>query len=252
MVRLNLTTKIPYFFGNIYEYDIKSAYFSIIQARPEFIDNDISIIKKLEKLKSNKKELVIFIGKMIRRNPDLSKNLHNYLRETIYMFIKENNISNDDIISIKKDALFVKKRVNSLDINGLDFKVKHNYKIFFKDTEKKEYYILNEDTFNIKGINDIEVNSSKKFFKLIVQLIMLLLNSNKEAILNSLNTFQTNFLYGTPQVDYLTINNQIKLKNGYLVDRKFIDEFEIEEIDRDFIYFKYIHPVISQIIKITL
>lgn len=86
----------------ITEYDIKSAGFNIIR---EFNLINEEAIKELELLDKNSR--TIAIGKMMMKNSDLSKELTKNFATVRKLFVLANNIQEEDILSIKKDAIFI-------------------------------------------------------------------------------------------------------------------------------------------------
>lgn len=86
----------------ITEYDIKSAGFNIIR---EFKLIDEEAINTLESL--DKTTRTIQIGKLMMKDAELSKTLTEKFAEVRKMFVIKNNIQEEDILSIKKDAIFI-------------------------------------------------------------------------------------------------------------------------------------------------
>ena len=103
---LYVNDNIPYIFNTfIYEYDMKEAGFSIIK---DYMLLDIDTINKLKAM--SKHDRAIKIGKIQRKDKTLSDGLKVGFVDCRQQFITSNNLEDNDIISIKKDALFVKKR----------------------------------------------------------------------------------------------------------------------------------------------
>lgn len=136
--------------SRIIEYDIKSGNTSVMeyfQLRPS------GLIKELKSL--DKKSRVVAIGKMMREDKTFSKQLEDSFDKIIKLFIHENNLLENDIVSIKRDAVFVK--VKNVPIttfgNCVHFIPKNEYVGFIK-LKNIEFWIKNKDGIDIKGIND--------------------------------------------------------------------------------------------------
>lgn len=253
--RLNyINTDISYYVGNIYEYDINNAYPSILKNtdfvfEDKLLKDDIIKATKQEH-KYNKKEMLIRIGKEIGKNGEIGKYINKILKDSVNEFQIKNCININDIFSIKKDALFVKKHCNETNINGLKFQIKNKYNLYFYDSfSKHEYYILkskNSINYSIKGLGK---NYDKSVY-----------NNLSKIIYNSINLNSLE-LIKTLQNKFLKINLDMKELYNYLPEmllyKKFAyipksDYFEIENIDQNYIrtiYFEYYHNVFKSLIS---
>ena len=102
---LFINENIPYIFNReITEYDMSDAGFSLIQ---EFKLLPEKEIKELQKL--GKQQRKVKIGLIQRENDKLKENLKISFQEARKIFINENKLDNNDIISIKKDAIITIK-----------------------------------------------------------------------------------------------------------------------------------------------
>ena len=146
---LYVNDNIPYIFNTfIYEYDMKEAGFSIIK---DYMLLDIDTINKLKAM--SKHDRAIKIGKLQRKDKTLSDGLKVGFVDCRQQFITSNNLEDNDIISIKKDALFVKKRCKNCEfLNNILFRVKNTYTSYIR-LEKVELY-YSPERLDIKGISD--------------------------------------------------------------------------------------------------
>lgn len=133
---------------DIVEYDMKEGGYSIIREESLLTKDEIEELSHY-----TKDERHVKIGKLQRGNPDLSKNLQNGFRKYRLLFGEENEISDEDILSVKKDAIFVKKYCYQLKFgNYIEFREKNIYQAFMR-VEKYEFY-WSPNKMDVKGILD--------------------------------------------------------------------------------------------------
>lgn len=146
---LFLNDNIIYLFNNtIYEYDMKEAGFSLIQLYKLLDDDTIRDLNKLDKKARSRK-----IGKLQISNKDLKDGMKQAFIDARELFINSNMLDVNDIISIKKDALFIKKRCkNTKFLDYIDFRIKNTYSSYIRLDKLEMYY--NPERLDIKGIND--------------------------------------------------------------------------------------------------
>lgn len=136
--------------SRIIEYDIKSGNTSVMKY---FHLRPITLVNELEKLE--KKDRVVAIGKMMREDKDFSRQLEQSFDQIVKIFIRENHLNDDDIISIKRDAVFVKiKNINQTIFgNDVVFIPKNEYVGFIK-LKNLEFWIKDKKGVDVKGISD--------------------------------------------------------------------------------------------------
>lgn len=150
----------------ITEYDMKEGGFSLIQEFKLLDDNTIKELKK-----HGKDERKVLIGKMQIKDPILKKNLNkDAFKAARKLFFTVNDIQDNDIISIKKDAIITTKNCNTTKIGKfIDFRPKHLYTSYIRLNKKTEIYYSPYD-FAVKGIGDNKIEYHEdymiKFIKL--------------------------------------------------------------------------------------
>ena len=135
--------------SNIIEWDIKSGNTSMMY------HYDLApkpIIDKLAALP--KKDRVVAIGKLMKKDKDFSKNLEKSFNNIIKEFLEINKIPNENIISIKRDAVYVL----NWDIEFSDFGefvhfIPKNKYVGWFHVNPFEFY-FREDGIDVKGMND--------------------------------------------------------------------------------------------------
>lgn len=197
---------IEYLFNSlIYEYDMKDAGFSIIKSYKLL---DIDTIKKLNLM--DKKSRTIEIGKIMGCNKEFSNSLMNHFSELRKFFIDSNYIEDDDLIAVKKDALFCTKECNQLKFGSIEFRIKNKYSSYlrFPYNNNLEIYYNDGGSIEVKGINDFNLDKHRLYMlDFIYKIFKYIENKNpiiKRFILKFINDYKSLKL---DQAYYLEFNN---------------------------------------------
>lgn len=142
----------PFIHNNeIIEWDIKSANTSLMSyyhLQPE------DIITKLASMAKSQREVAV--GKLMRKDKEFAKALEESFNKIISEFLEANDLTWDDIVSIKKDAVFVKNHgIKKHDFGAVHFIPKNQYKHVLI-LPRYEIYISDQKT-DVKGIPDEKV-----------------------------------------------------------------------------------------------
>lgn len=137
----------PFIYNNeIIEWDIKSANTSLMSyynLQPE------KVIQKLASMAKSQREIAV--GKLMRKDKEFSRNLEESFNKIIQEFMDTNELSWDDIVSVKKDAVFVKNhKIAHSEFGAVHFIPKNQYKHILL-LPKYEIYISDSVT-DVKGI----------------------------------------------------------------------------------------------------
>jgi len=154
-----INLNIPYIFNReIIEYDLKEAGFSICREF-KLLDNEkIDTLNKLDKEARHRR-----IGIYQRDDKEFKENLKEGFSRARELFIKENNITQNDIISIKKDALFICKKCEYQKIGKyLNFRPKNTYSSYIRLTKNLELY-YSKESLDIKGIGDDKLSYHENY-----------------------------------------------------------------------------------------
>lgn len=168
-----LNPDIEYLIGNeIYEYDMKDAGFSLIKQFKLLSDTKIAELSKLDKGLQRH----IAVGKLQGEDRSFSEALTSKFAEMRRVFVNENNLSGNDIISVKKDAIFVIGTCEKLKFGQVEFIPKNQYTSYirFHNANDIEVY-YSEDQIDIKGMGDSAVNKHRlymiEFLKKIIDMM---------------------------------------------------------------------------------
>lgn len=150
---------IPFLFNTkIYEYDMRDAGFSLTK---EFKLLDKEVIEKLDKYKKDKRK--VELGLIQRKNTEYTKSLKDAFKEVRRWFFEENNLDDNDVISVKKDAIFTKKKCEHTKFGEfIEFRVKNEYTSYIRLDKRLEFY-YRENTLDIKGMNEENMNYHKDY-----------------------------------------------------------------------------------------
>ena len=133
--------------SEIIEYDIKSANVSLCR---EFNLLPTQLIDEIANLP--KENRVIRIGKIMRKNPEFSKALERSFNDVVKRFIQDNALKESDVISIKKDAVFViNKEIKNPKVGTfVNFEKKNIYHAYLY-LKPYEFYFKKDGTVDVKG-----------------------------------------------------------------------------------------------------
>ena len=245
-----LDENIDYIFNKeIIEYDIKSAGLNIIKKYKLLDEKNISYLSKLDKLHRD-----IIIGKMQIKDKVFSKKLLEGFKECRKIFFDENEIENDDVLSIKKDAVFLLKRVKNTEFDNIKFVNKNEYISYIKLNKYELYH--NSNILHVKGINDdilkLHDNGINDFLKTFFTMMECEPNENK------IKKFLSEFAYEyknrlLPINFYREFNEKSLFKttisfqsglNSYLTNV----EKDFNDLDISYNYLNVIRPLISILI----
>lgn len=139
-----------YCFGSdIVEWDISSANTSLMEfyhLKPQ------KVIERLRQLP--KEQRVVKVGLMLQKDKDFSKALQKAFDDITTLFVEANGLTSEDIIAVKKDAVYVKNHVITVqDFGGcVHFVPKNTYHAYYY-IDPLEIYVGTK-VIDVKGIGD--------------------------------------------------------------------------------------------------
>lgn len=234
----------PYLFNtDIFEYDMKDAGFSLIK---EFNLLDKSTIDKLSKQDKNTRK--VNIGKIQKNNPELVKSLNNAFKEARRLFFEANQIENNDLISIKKDAIFICKLCKFQEFGkNINFRPKNSYTSYINIGRRIEFY-YNSDKLDVKGLSDENYEKHKDYLiKFISQFIKSVESGNKIATIKMLRNFIDSYKWKELDIGYYrTFDNKsvFKVIEG---DIEFDRYQNVDELDITYNFY-----IILKLLKIVV
>lgn len=138
----------------IREYDIEKANINILLKYGAITQEQYNKFLSMDSYSRK-----VAVGYLLRDNQEANKILRDGFVESRRLFFEANNIQDHEVLSIKKDAIFLINRIPSvLDFGQVRFIEKNIYTSFYKISNLEFYYYLdyihNIEKLDIKGISD--------------------------------------------------------------------------------------------------
>ena len=241
---LYLNKSIVYLFSRkIIEYDMKEAGYSLIK------EYQLLPKKYMNKLKEQTKdERKIYIGNLQKKNKDLVKSMNECFIEARRLFFVNNELSDDDILSIKKDAIFCLRYCSNTNFgDNIGFREKNVYSSYCNIGKCEMYY--NSRNMDIKGINSELLQYHENYMLRFIQTCFRHFEtSTQETILRFMRRFIDDYKQLNLDIGYyrqFDINSQFILKedDGMFYDMYWDDKKE--ELDISYNYNNIIIPLLN-------
>lgn len=230
----------------IIEYDIKSAGFNLIKHYKLLDDSKISHLESL-----SKKQRQITIGLYQKNNKKFAEELNSKFVEARKTFFTANDLIDDDVLSIKKDAIITLRRCYNTEFDNIQFDEKNIYTSYFY-MNKFEFY-LGDTKLDVKGISDDKLLLHQDYMIDFLQKIlkMLEVSSTKQTIVNlkEFAYYYKNKLLHHGYYRELNRDSLYRLNNHFNSEYIGTEDFtSIEDIDISYNYMKYVVPLINILI----
>lgn len=230
----------------IYEYDMKSAGFNIIKYYKLLSDSKIN---ELEKLHKKKRQIVI--GLMLQKDKELSEKLNKGFQNARKMFFEANNLKEEDILSIKKDAIFTLKYCEITGFGNIEFAVKNYYSSYFY-LNKMEFYYNPKTGIDVKGFQKNAYLHKDYMLDFIGYFAKLLETADRPIVIKFLKDFIG--YYKRKELDigyYRELNSDSMYKSTIRVfdDTLYFNYIgDYDKIDISYNYINYIVPLLQILI----
>lgn len=154
-----LNPNIIYSFSHmIYEYDMKNAGYNLAKAYQLLPEDTLSSLGRMKK-----ERRTVEIGKLQMKNQVLKESMQEAFKKARRMFFEANMIEDGDVISIKKDAIFLKRPCeHTTFLEYIDFRIKNTYTSYLRLQKRIEVY-YQEDDMDIKGLGDAALEYHKDY-----------------------------------------------------------------------------------------
>lgn len=231
--------------ADIVEYDIKSAGLSISNYYKLL---DKSTLDKLYRLPKHDRHVAI--GKLCRENKEYNESLKQGFVNIRKEFFKENDIQDDDVLSIKKDAIFLLRRVNVTQFGDcVTFDSKNTYTSYYY-INKKEFY-NSPDKLDVKGINDDILILHRDYMLDFMHNIfnMMETSDNNERVIKELVGFTDAYKNRELEIEYyreLNEDSSYRLNKDYIgYPLGLLRVGDVSDINIAYNYMNYIRPIIQ-------
>lgn len=194
----------------IIEYDLKSANTSLCR---EYKLLPEERIQKIEKMPRD--ERVKTIGKLMRKDFNFNQGLKGAFMDIRKRFFEANDITDGDILAIKKDALFCLREVEHDTFGACYFSSKNKYTSYMRIGRLELYYssqgayIGMPSKLDIKGIKDSNLKKHEEYMiDFLKTLFRHLETSEKQTQINYLKRFIDKYKHRQLEVGYYREFNQ--------------------------------------------
>ena len=230
----------------IYEYDMKDAGYNLSKAYKLLPES------KLEELGRYKKERrTIEIGNLQRSDSIYKERLKQAFEEARRMFFEANELETNDIISIKKDAIFTSRRCDFQKfLNYIEFRTKHEYTSYIRLNKKIELYYSPYE-MDVKGLGKETIDYHKDYMiKFINQFFEKMETDETDNILRFMRRFIDSYKRRELPVGYYRRFDRDPRFDTYDDSLVFYEYWEDQKNDLDISY-NY-KEVLIKLIKIPL
>ena len=190
----------------IIEYDMSDAGFSLIK---QFRLLPMEKINELEKIPKGR-DRHIQVGIIQRDDKVFSERLKECFARMREAFITSNKLLDNDIIAVKKDAIFTSKICNKLKFDNIQFNAKSTYSSYirFPELNNLEIYYNNNEV-DIKGMGEIAFRKHRIYMIEFIIKIIKLLESRDNKVKREIIAFVDEYGAGKlAQEYYLEFNSK--------------------------------------------
>lgn len=242
-----LNKNFDYIISNeLIEYDMQEAGFNLVKYYNLLSYDKISFLESLTKKERHKQ-----IGIYQRDDKEFARALVKAFREMRKLFFESNNIIDENVLSIKKDAILMLKRCNFTEFNNVKFIEKNKYTSYYYINEYEFYY--NKQKLDVKGISDEKLISHKEFMLDFLSSFFYMMETNtRKNTVKFLKDFCYYYKNRQLEIGYYKELNSISLFRTY--ESLFKETIgvnycnAIELLDIGYNYIKYAVPLISILI----
>lgn len=237
---INYTNKeIPFLISNyIREYDIRKANINILYNANVISDNEYNYL-----LNAPRDERQVKIGLLEQHNPFIVKILQDGIIKAKEQFFKANNITNNDVLCIKNDAVFlINKVAYNNKFGNIEFVNKNVYTSFYRLNNLELYYyndmMLGTEKIDIKGMKDQQLMLHQKYF--LEFLLVTFESAQTQSIKDTLDiviTFYNRYLNLEVEKEYYrefnpeSLYSMKKISNIFSYKSPYITQEQLKQVD---------------------
>lgn len=229
----------------IFEYDIRDAGFTIIKNKKLL---DSKMIEYLETLDKNERNIKIGKLQKDKQYPTLAEDMNNEYIHIRQEFVKLNELYVEDLLCIKKDAIFVirkQPKITTID-NVYEFREKNQFTSYFY-VRNKEIYLKNDELV-LKGFKE-EIKEEYKCTLLehIEKFMKMAERLSKKNLYRHLSRFRNDYLTRNLDIEmYRNLDSGMYVFDGYSLDEA-TNEMK-DDVDINYNYVSYVIPLISELL----
>jgi hypothetical protein len=206
-------------------------------------------IEELGRMKKDRRK--IEIGKLQRDNKEYKERLAKAFQEARRMFFEINNLQVDEIISIRKDAIFTTRYCEYQKfLDCIEFRPKNEYSSYIRLNKKIELY-YSQDKMDIKGLSDETIDYHKDYMIHFIRLFFQKMETeDSAAVLGFMRRFIDRYKRRELPIGYYRRFDRDPRFDTYDDSLKFYEYWEDQKDDLN-IKFNYTE-VLIKLIKIPL
>jgi hypothetical protein len=237
----------------IREYDISKANISILLYKGIFNQEQFNYYARMDR---NSRQ--VQLGCLQRDNPIIKDAINNGFIEIMQLFFEANDIQDHEVLSIKKDAIYLINKIpNVTKFNNLEFVCKNLYTSFYKIRKKTELYyyydnVTHNEYLHTKGMKGV-VALHEKYF---LEFLLVLFNSAQidpiEDCIDLIQSFYNKYINLELDVGYYRNFNNLSdytLKIKSMINR-FNATFLPDNVDKRCLDISYNMNVLMDLYKI--
>lgn len=246
--RSNWTNKKIVYLKNatITEYDLQSGGLSVIK------QNKLLDQKYIDKLDSfDKEKRNIAIGKLQLKIKSLAKAMVDGFGDARQMFADQNGLDESDILSIKKDAIFViNKPIKHKQVTEyLNFRPKNIYTSYMLIGTKEAYFSSMDNSLTIKGVSDdVRRQQADYLFKDAARFMAQGERVDRNVLYANLRKYRSDYL-----ARRLPIETYRNIDTGTFSTEQFelddADDSYIDDVDIAYDYIYFVLPMIRALME---
>lgn len=231
----NYRAAIPFMFSSyIREYDISKANINALLASG-YIDREYyNFLYMLDK-----KTREVTIGNLIRTNKEVDSIIQDGIIWAKRCLFESNSLIDDDILSIKNDAVFViNKELKYTEFNPYKFNLKNTYTAYTMLLDLEIYYgynsITGKEIIDIKGINDLKLPLHEHgMIEVIATTLYMILSGEINDCLSYLSDIYDKYIKRQLPISYY---RNFDADSGYSIISKTVNNvYTLEEISPEYI-----------------
>jgi hypothetical protein len=192
---LNWTnSNIDVFVGRIIEVDMVSAGMTVIKQEQLL---PLALIARLEKIDKSKRSIAIGKLSRITTYKSLADKITSGIRKRMEMLLAYNNVPLENVISVKRDAVFLSgiPIANLVLPDGTKFKIKNSYTSMAVFGKIEVYCVPKKRKIDIKGIDDTNKSYHEKYLiEFILDILSLAESGNKILAAKTIQQFRKDYL----------------------------------------------------------
>lgn len=242
------TTTLTHYKNLIYSYDMQQAGLSVLREKKILSKEEGERYAALPK-----HERVVAIGKLCQSSQEITQELEEGLKDAVFDFCRVNDIGEDDLISIKKDAIYCIKAATTLRMGDyVQWIEQTKYHCFYSFRGVEVYFSNTENILDIKGITDDGRKlHSLHFSPLLAQMLRNAIATNRQAQMLFFKNLRRDYLsLSLHQECYREFTRDSKYKlNQTLAGMSLYSDFYVpDSVDISYNYQHVMVPIISSII----